>query len=113
MNNQQKFLSELVELCTKHNVVMSGTITVWPADADERRADAILADVEHVGPDGLFVGQRSARHMPKPWGQGMAEAYDAGLEDGLAGKACPRKAEGFDACYWQGFTHGTNKRESL
>jgi len=41
------------------------------------------------------------------WTRQMAAAYSAGKADGKAGGALDvSRAAGFDACYWQGASHG-------
>lgn len=108
MNKQQKFLSALVALCKEHDVEVNGSFTVWPAGADDN-AKPILADIESVYPEGLLVGPRAERNMPRPWSEGITLAYQAGLEDGREGTARPQRADGFDAAYWEGWTHGQKK----
>lgn len=44
------------------------------------------------------------------WRRGMALAYDAGLADGLAGKASLEGAYEFEAAYRQGYDHGERER---
>jgi hypothetical protein len=105
MNNQQRFLSELVELCKKHNVEVNGQFTVWPIEDKESFAP-ILADIHSANPKGILVGPRS---KSGPWVDGMMQAYERGIEDAKIGTARPQRAEGFDACYWQGWSHGQRK----
>jgi hypothetical protein len=111
VNKQQKFLSALVDLCKEYDVSVSGTFAVWPRGVsdDAKMSKAILADVEGADPTGLYVGRRSERYMPRPWAEGMTAAYNAGLEDAREGIARPQRADGFDACYWQGWTHGQKR----
>lgn len=43
------------------------------------------------------------------WREGMALAYARGVEHGKIGYEEPYSANGFDACYWEGFGHGAKK----
>lgn len=106
MNNQQRFLSELIELCKKHKVEVNGQFTVWPIE--DLESEPLLADIQSVNPLGILVSPRSSRHIPQ-WRDGMMQAYERGLDDAKTGTSRPQRAEGFDACYWQGWTHGQRK----
>jgi hypothetical protein len=41
------------------------------------------------------------------WKERMALAYQIGLEHGKRRYPYPYSANGFDACYWQGYGHGS------
>lgn len=49
--------------------------------------------------------------MSLNWGTQMASAYSAGLADGKRGRrfADVTRGNGFDACYWQGYGHGSGE----
>lgn len=43
------------------------------------------------------------------WREGMARAYDVGKKHGEMNYMEPYAANGFDACYWQGWGHGARR----
>lgn len=43
------------------------------------------------------------------WREAMTRAYAAGVEDGKRGWQQADRAQGFAACYWQGWGHGAQR----